>query len=160
MSYQFHRRCENYLQPKRLSVSLGMLLMESVVSKVYCSVSTLSRTMPNARNIVLTPTVLKQGLKGLRQNLRRLYGASHLVIHFTVMCKSRVIIQTSNTRRCMSVAPTCVQDYSSLLFHPSTIKVWTFLIQKYRLVCWILLDFSQLQYAVTTVLLYRTFVSD
>jgi hypothetical protein len=123
MSSQFHRRRESYLQTQRLSSSLGVLFMESVVSKVHCSVSTLSRTMPSACNIVLTPTVLKQVLGGLRQNLPRLYGASQWVIHFTVMCKSGIIIQTSNTRRCMSVAPTCVQYYSSLLLHPSTIKV-------------------------------------
>jgi len=147
MNFQFHRRWENYLQAKRLSASLGMLLMESVVSKVYCSVSSLSRTMPSARNIVLTPTVLKQGLKGLRQSLRRLYGASHLVIHIKAMCISRIIIQTSNTGRCMSVAPTCVQYYSSLLVHPSTIKVWTFLIQNIALFvgfCWISINCSML----------------
>lgn len=99
-----------------------MLFMESLVSKVHCSVSTLSRTKPSACKLVLTPTVLKQGLRGLRQNLRRQYRASQWVINFTVMCKSRIIIQTSNTRRFMSVAPICVQYYCSLLLHPSTIN--------------------------------------
>jgi hypothetical protein len=147
MSFQFHRRRENYLEAKRLSASVGMLFMESVVSKVHCSVSTLSRTMPSACNVVFRPTVLKQGLRSLRQNLRRQYPASHRVIHFTVMCKSGIIVQTSNTRRCMSVAPTCVQYYSSLIIHPSTIKVLTILIQNVALFvgfCWISINCSTL----------------
>jgi hypothetical protein len=147
MSSQFHRRRENYLRAKRLSASIGMLFMESVVSKEHCSVPTLNRTMQIACNIVLTPTVLDQRLRGLRQNLRRQYRASHWVIHFTVMCKSRIIIQTSNTRRRMPVATICVQYYCSLLLHPSTMRVWTILTQNVAFFvgfCWISINCSTL----------------